>query len=71
MGSNPVYLLKSSLLYQVAFQVYILRVQKNSMHGVLTKIGHAFGKLCGLEMTETNCGRNLMHFEIEFKSNFG
>ena len=54
MGSNPVYLLKSSLLYQVAFRVCILRDQKNSMPEVLTKNVPAFGKSCGLEMTETN-----------------
>ena len=37
------------------------------MPEVLTKNGPAFGKLCSLDLTETNCGRDLMHFEIEFK----
>ena len=51
----------------MAFRVCILKDQKNSMPEVLTKNGPAFGKLCSLDLTETNCGRDLMHFEIEFK----
>ena len=66
MGLNPGYLLKCFLLYQVAFRVCILRVQKNAWSA--DKNWACFWKIMWFRNDRKKyCGRDLMCFKIEFK----